>query len=108
MPHGVLLNSRVGREVAHTSRLSQLQRTRRCQPSPTVSIALLIRILILPRLILLLFADTVATAHARARYDLVMTHALEWPSLTVQWLPDVTRADGKDYAAHRLLLGTHT
>ena len=24
-------------------------------------------------------------------YDLVMTHALEWPSLTVQWLPDVTR-----------------
>lgn len=21
-------------------------------------------------------------------YDLVMTHALEWPSLTVQWLPD--------------------
>lgn len=24
-------------------------------------------------------------------YDLVMTHALEWPSLTVQWLPDVRR-----------------
>ncbi|CAO2602382.1 Histone-binding protein RBBP4 [Lemmus lemmus] len=23
-------------------------------------------------------------------YDLVMTHALEWPSLTAQWLPDVT------------------
>ncbi len=21
-------------------------------------------------------------------YDLVVTHALEWPSLTVQWLPD--------------------
>lgn len=21
----------------------------------------------------------------------VMTHALEWPSLTVQWLPDVQR-----------------
>ena len=21
-------------------------------------------------------------------YDLVMTHALEWPSLTVQWFPD--------------------
>uniref|UniRef100_A0A2K5D397 Histone-binding protein RBBP4-like N-terminal domain-containing protein n=1 Tax=Aotus nancymaae TaxID=37293 RepID=A0A2K5D397_AOTNA len=21
-------------------------------------------------------------------YDLVMTHALEWPSLTAQWLPD--------------------
>jgi histone-binding protein RBBP4 len=21
-------------------------------------------------------------------YDLVITHAIEWPSLTVQWLPD--------------------
>jgi hypothetical protein len=41
-------------------------------------------------------------------YDLVMTHALEWPSLTAQWLPDVTRPEGKDYYVHRLLLGTHT
>ncbi|KAG7221797.1 hypothetical protein INR49_017063 [Caranx melampygus] len=41
-------------------------------------------------------------------YDLVMTHALEWPSLTVQWLPDVRRPEGKDYAVHRLVLGTHT
>ena len=41
-------------------------------------------------------------------YDLVMTHALEWPSLTTQWLPDVTRPDGKDYSVHRLILGTHT
>ncbi|XP_053398300.1 histone-binding protein RBBP4 [Mercenaria mercenaria] len=41
-------------------------------------------------------------------YDLVMTHALEWPSLTAQWLPDVSRPDGKDYSLHRLILGTHT
>eukprot|EP00731_Ephydatia_muelleri_P031868 Em0023g375a len=41
-------------------------------------------------------------------YDLVMTHALEWPSLTAQWLPDVSRPEGKDYTVHRLLLGTHT
>lgn len=42
-------------------------------------------------------------------YDLVMTHALEWPSLTAQWLPDVTQAaEGKDYEIHRLMLGTHT
>ena len=41
-------------------------------------------------------------------YDLVMTHALEWPSLTAQWLPDVTRPEGKDYSVHRLILGTHT
>lgn len=24
-------------------------------------------------------------------YDLVVTHALEWPSLTCQWLPDIER-----------------
>jgi len=41
-------------------------------------------------------------------YDLVMTHALEWPSLTAQWLPDVTHPEGKDYSVHRLILGTHT
>ncbi|VDO93048.1 unnamed protein product [Soboliphyme baturini] len=41
-------------------------------------------------------------------YDLIMTHALEWPSLTVQWLPDVTKSEGKGYATHRLILGTHT
>ena len=40
-------------------------------------------------------------------YDLVMTHALEFPSLTVQWFPDVV--EGKDGGddVHRLLLGTH-
>lgn len=41
-------------------------------------------------------------------YDLVMTHALEWPSLTVQWLPEVAKPEGKDYAIHKLILGTHT
>lgn len=41
-------------------------------------------------------------------YDLVMTHALEWPSLTAQWLPEVTKPEGKDYTIHRLILGTHT
>lgn len=24
-------------------------------------------------------------------YDLVMSHALEWPSLTAQWLPDMLK-----------------
>lgn len=38
-------------------------------------------------------------------YDLVMTHALEWPSLTAQWLPDVTKPEGKDFSVHRLILG---
>ncbi|XP_056016878.1 histone-binding protein RBBP4-like [Ostrea edulis] len=30
-------------------------------------------------------------------YDLVMTHALEWPSLTAQWLPDVTRSEEQNH-----------
>ena len=41
-------------------------------------------------------------------YDLVMTHALEWPSLTVQWLPDLVKPEGKDYSVQRMILGTHT
>jgi histone-binding protein RBBP4 len=41
-------------------------------------------------------------------YDLVVTHALEWPSLTVQWLPDKSEPAGKDYSVQKLILGTHT
>lgn len=41
-------------------------------------------------------------------YDLVVTHALEWPSLTVQWLKKHSKETGKDYSEHELLLGTHT
>lgn len=41
-------------------------------------------------------------------YDLVVTHALEWPSLTAQWFPDKVSVPGKDYTVQRLLLGTHT
>jgi histone-binding protein RBBP4 len=37
-----------------------------------------------------------------------MTHALEWPSLTAQWLPEVTKPSGKDISIHKMLLGTHT
>ncbi|KAJ7559142.1 hypothetical protein O6H91_04G072200 [Diphasiastrum complanatum] len=41
-------------------------------------------------------------------YDLVITHALEWPSLTVQWLPERQEPPGKDYSVQKLILGTHT
>ena len=41
-------------------------------------------------------------------YDLVVTHALEWPSLTVEWLPDRVEPPGKDYSVQKLILGTHT
>jgi histone-binding protein RBBP4 len=42
-------------------------------------------------------------------YDLVLSHALEWPSLTVEWLPDVRVLDAKkEYQTQRCVLGTHT
>ncbi|GBF91406.1 hypothetical protein Rsub_04146 [Raphidocelis subcapitata] len=42
-------------------------------------------------------------------YDLVITHALEWPSLTVQWLPgEKETVPGQDFSKQRLILGTHT
>ncbi|KAG2022679.1 histone acetyltransferase type B subunit 2, variant 2 [Coprinopsis cinerea AmutBmut pab1-1] len=41
-------------------------------------------------------------------YDLVITHALDWPSLTCQWFPDKEQNPNKPYTTHRLLLGTHT
>ncbi|KAG5995425.1 Histone acetyltransferase type B subunit 2 [Claviceps spartinae] len=41
-------------------------------------------------------------------YDMVLGTALTWPTLTVQWFPDVKEPEGKNYYMHRLLLGTHT
>ncbi|KAK9452474.1 WD40-repeat-containing domain protein [Dipodascopsis uninucleata] len=41
-------------------------------------------------------------------YDLVISSALEWPTLTTQWFPDKETHPGKNYSTHRLLLGTHT
>ncbi|KAJ7610895.1 WD40 repeat-like protein [Roridomyces roridus] len=41
-------------------------------------------------------------------YDIVITHALDWPSLTCQWFPDTESSPNKPYTTHRLLLGTHT
>ncbi|GMH42709.1 hypothetical protein BSKO_10628 [Bryopsis sp. KO-2023] len=40
-------------------------------------------------------------------YDLLISHALEWPSLTVEWFPG---QDGHDsnISKQKLLLGTHT
>ncbi|GJN11263.1 hypothetical protein PR202_ga29441 [Eleusine coracana subsp. coracana] len=36
-------------------------------------------------------------------YDLVISHLLEWSSLTVQWLPSKSPT-----RSHRLVIGTHT
>lgn len=45
-------------------------------------------------------------AHARASWQ--VTHALYWPSLTVQWLPDCVKPPGKEHSERRLIMGTHT
>ena len=37
-----------------------------------------------------------------------MTSALEWPSLTVQWLPDKLVNVSEGYMVQTLLLGMHT
>ncbi|KAI9822481.1 MAG: Histone acetyltransferase type B subunit 2 [Pycnora praestabilis] len=41
-------------------------------------------------------------------YDMMLSTALEWPTLTTQWFPDVQDDPEKPYSTHRLLLGTHT
>ncbi|KAK3997600.1 WD40-repeat-containing domain protein [Cladorrhinum sp. PSN332] len=41
-------------------------------------------------------------------YDMILSTALEWPTLTTQWFPDVKNVEEKNYRTHRLLLGTHT
>ncbi|KAK5728244.1 Histone acetyltransferase type B subunit 2 [Elasticomyces elasticus] len=41
-------------------------------------------------------------------YDMMYSRALDWPTLTTQWLPDVSEIPGKNMRTHRLLLGTHT
>ncbi|CAI9104755.1 OLC1v1003502C1 [Oldenlandia corymbosa var. corymbosa] len=42
-------------------------------------------------------------------YDLVISHSLEWPSLTVQWLPSQPSLNAADAeSVHKLVLGTHT
>ena len=41
-------------------------------------------------------------------YDIIYSRALDWPTLTTQWLPDVKQEPGKTSRQHRMILGTHT
>ncbi|RMZ79749.1 hypothetical protein DV738_g3127, partial [Chaetothyriales sp. CBS 135597] len=41
-------------------------------------------------------------------YDMILSTALDWPTLTAQWFPDKQEVPGTNYSKHRLLLGTHT
>ncbi|GMP45108.1 hypothetical protein CsSME_00013746 [Camellia sinensis var. sinensis] len=40
-------------------------------------------------------------------YDLVITYALEWPFLTVEWLPDLQEPLRKNYSVQKMILRTH-
>jgi len=46
--------------------------------------------------------------NSRFLYDVCLSHALEWPSLTVQMLPTPAGTDSKSQKERTLLLGTHT
>lgn len=41
-------------------------------------------------------------------YDIMYSRALEWPTLTTQWLPDIKAVPSSTFRTHRLLIGTHT
>ncbi|KAK6946430.1 Histone-binding protein RBBP4, N-terminal [Dillenia turbinata] len=41
-------------------------------------------------------------------YDLIISQPLEWPSLTVQWVPSESVSSVGSFSLHRLVLGTHT
>lgn len=42
-------------------------------------------------------------------YDFILTHALDWPSLTVQWLPDEGKStSAADLVNHKLIIGTQS
>ncbi|KAK1348848.1 Chromatin assembly complex, subunit 3, variant 2 [Hamiltosporidium tvaerminnensis] len=41
-------------------------------------------------------------------YDILLTHALNWPSLSIQWFPDSIRNESNNTTTQRLLLSTHT
>lgn len=44
-------------------------------------------------------------------YDVIVSHPLEWPSLTVHWVPSDSPqpyAAEPSFVVHKLVLGTHT
>ncbi|CAK3829284.1 Histone acetyltransferase type B subunit 2 [Lecanosticta acicola] len=41
-------------------------------------------------------------------YDIMYSRALEWPTLTTQWLPQVQDVPGTNMRQHKMIIGTHT
>jgi histone-binding protein RBBP4 len=54
------------------------------------------------------FLPLAASLFPSSRALTATSTALEWPTLTTQWFPDVKEPADKNYRIHRLLLGTHT
>lgn len=41
-------------------------------------------------------------------YDVLLTHGLEWPSLTINWLPTIDTPNKSYLSLHKMVIGTHT
>lgn len=41
-------------------------------------------------------------------YDIMISHTLEWPSLSIEFFPEYTISSDEEMKTHRLLMGTHT
>jgi histone-binding protein RBBP4 len=41
-------------------------------------------------------------------YDMLLSHAMIWPSLTIQWFPDAARDEGSESTTQRVLMSTRT
>ena len=41
-------------------------------------------------------------------YDLCITQNVDWPSLTIEWLPTHDIPQSSDFSIQKLLVGTHT
>ncbi|XP_058782455.1 WD-40 repeat-containing protein MSI1-like [Vicia villosa] len=59
-------------------------------------------------------SNTIKCAMMRAKirkppflYNLIGTHDLEWPSFTIQWLPDRNEPVSKNYSVQKIILGIH-
>ena len=41
-------------------------------------------------------------------YDVLMTFGLDWPSLTINWIPNIDIPQKSNFCQQKMVLGTHT
>ena len=56
---------------------------------------------------LMLEEHMVWSQNAKMVYDVYFSRRLEWPSLTVEWLPGTTPSSKEGWKRHQLVIGTH-